>query len=712
MMAKIRVGTSPPLRTDKNSVSFASSSAPPQTINVSGGATPYSVTGCDGVVSATVNGSAIALAPTAAGSCLLTIADVSSPSLTTTVSINVAAGAPTMSLSPNSISFANPTAPPLNVTIVGGKPPYALGGCDNIAGGSVAARTLSVTPKAAGVCSLVVTDANNAAASLAVSVNAAPTGSAQDNPTFHQNAGRTGWYAAETALTTANVASTSFARVGTLTVPSGAAGLSKVYAQPLYASNEPTSDGLMHNLVIVAGSSGQLYAYDDQTLAVVWHHDFTGPGVVPQPWTDSGCTDVSPYEAITSTPVIDRALDRMFVVVGTDDNGTPVMRIHAISLSSGAELGTPTVIAQTVAHGGTTASFSPLYNFARAALLEANGSVYVSFGSHCDYKAATTHGWLFAFDAKTLKMSAYLDDTNGPQTGVQLGSAWMSGYGPAADASGNVYVATGNGAYDGIASFSMSVLKLPGNLDLAAHDSFTPATQAKDSAYDLDLGSGGVMLLPDQNAPARHQLIAGGKCSYHDAGVHQNCWKFILNRDRLGGFATSNTGALWAGDTGGWMLGGPAYFQDAAGVAHIIYGGQPLYDYALREPAGGPPSLSASTYANVGCLVCSAGGGSQPIVSSNGVRSGTAIAWAVKANPTAGGTLGLFAFDALKMGKPLFYADTGGWYPASGNTRVGNAFISPLVANGKVYAPYEGGVAVFGLRSTALRQARRLEGKR
>jgi len=147
-------------------------------------------------------------------------------------------------------------------------------------------------------------------------------------------------------------------------------------------------------------------------------------------------------------------------------------------------------------------------------------------------------------------------------------------------------------------------------------------------------------------------------------------------------------------------------------VAHIIYGGQPLYDYTLREPAGEPPSLSASTYANVGCLVCAAGGGSQPIVSSNGVRSGTAIAWAVKANPTAGGTLGLFAFDALKMGKPLFYADTGGWYPASGNTRVGNAFISPLVANGKVYAPYEGGVAVFGLRSTALRQARRLGGKR
>ncbi len=114
-------------------------------------------------------------------------------------------------------------------------------------------------------------------------------------------------------MTTANVASTSFARVGTLTVPSGAAGLSKVYAQPLYASNEPTSDGLMHNLVIVAGSSGQLYAYDDQTLAVVWHHDFTGPGVVPQPWTDTGCTDVSPYEAITSTPIIDRTLDRMFV---------------------------------------------------------------------------------------------------------------------------------------------------------------------------------------------------------------------------------------------------------------------------------------------------------------------------------------------------------------------------------------------------------------
>ena len=706
MMAKIRVGTSPPLGTDKNSVSFASSSAPPQTINVSGGTAPYSVTGCDGVANATVNGSAIALAPVAAGSCLLTIADASSPSLTATVDVTVTAGAPTMTLSPNAVSFADPTASPLNVTIVGGTAPFALGGCAGIAGASITARTLSVTPQSAGACSLVVSDVNNVSASLAVSVNAAPATTAQDNLTFHHDTARSGWYAAETALTTGNVNASAFGLRGTLVAPSGMPAMSKVVAQPLFASNEPTADGLTHNLVLVASTSAQVYAYDDQTFALVWHHDFTGPGVVPQPWTDSGCADINPVYGIVGTPVIDRKRDRMYVVVATDENGTPAMRLHALSLATGADAVAPTAIAQTIARaGGGTTSVSPLNNMNRSALLEANGNVYVALASHCDFASATTHGWMLSYDASTLRVTGSLAETNGVTSrNLYLGDPWMSGFGPAADAQGNVYFATGNGAYNGTNDFAMSVIKVPGNLDLAAGSTFTPQSAQADSDHDLDLGSGGVVLFPDQPGPYPRQLLQGGKCSYNPTGGWP-CWKYVLNRDALGGQQSNNAGALGVQNVAGAMFGGPAYFRDAT-KQHVIYGGDPLIDFVVAPNANGVMTLAPSSQSSVGCLICRDSGGSQPVVSSNGTTSGTAIVWVIKGNPPTGGPLTLYAFDALKMGAPLFFGQAGSWTVSSGASYVASALTSPTVANGRVYVPVDGGVAVFGLKSNAMTMSR------
>jgi len=699
MMAKIRVGTSPPLGTDKNGVSFASSSAPPQTVNVSGGTAPYSVTGCDGVANATVNGSAIALAPVAAGSCLLTIADASSPSLTTNISINVAAGAPTMTLSPNAVSFADPTASPLNVTIAGGAAPYAFAGCAGIASGSVTAQTLTVTPRTAGACSIVVTAANNAVASLAVSVNASPVTSAQDNLTFHRDAARTGWYAAEAALTTSNVNAATFGLLRTLTAPSGVPAMNKVIAQPLFVSNQPVSGGTTHNLVLVASTSGQIYAFDDRTYALVWHHDFTRPGVVPQPWTDSGCGDINPTYGIVGTPVIDRRLDRLYVVVAADDNGTPAMRIHALSLVTGADAVAPSDVAQTIARvGGGTTSISPLNNMNRAALLEANGNVYVALGSHCDNASATTHGWILSYDASSLRMTGSAAETNGVVARNQyLGDAWMSGFGPAADAQGNVYLATGNGAYAGASNIAMSVIKLPGNLDLAAASTFSPQSAQVDSNYDLDLGSGGVMLFPDQPGPFPHQLLQGGKCSYNAAGGWP-CWKYVLDRDALGGHQSNNAGALGVQNIAGAMFGGPAYFRDATNQ-HVVYGGNPLIDFIAAPNAKGAIVLTPSARSSVGCFICRDSGGSQPIVSSNGTVAGTAIVWAIKGNPPGGGPLSLYAFDAIKMGAPLFSANAGVWSVAGGASYVGSALTSPTVANGRVYVPVDGGVAVFGLLS-------------
>ena len=111
-----------------------------------------------------------------------------------------------------------------------------------------------------------------------------------------------------------------------------------------------------------------------------------------------------------------------------------------------------------------------------------------------------------------------------------------------------------------------------GNLNLAGATYFAPIQAAADSGADGDLGSGGVILLPDQSGTLPHLLVACGKCSANNLG----CFKYILNRDVMGGQQTGNACALLSANTGGGIWGGPAFFGDANGVGHIVYGGSPL----------------------------------------------------------------------------------------------------------------------------------------
>jgi FtsP/CotA-like multicopper oxidase with cupredoxin domain len=701
MMAKIRVGVAPPLSLSATSASFSSSTAGVQSVAIAGGAAPYGLTGCNGVAEAALSGSSITIAPVAAGACVLTVSDSSSPSITATVSISVAATASSMTLSQKSVGFSAPGSAAAAITINGGTAPYTASGCTNIVNTTVTGALLSVAPVGVGTCTLAVTDANGLSTTLSVAVNATVTPvSPLDNLTFHQNPGRTGWYSNETTLTTSNVNSTTFGQIGTLTAPTGMPALGKVYAQPLFAANELSVDGNTHNLVIVAGAAGQIYAFDENTHAVVWERSFTNAaaGIRQQLWSDTGCADVNPDVGIVGTPVIDRTLDRLFVVVATMENGTPYTRIHAIGLGNGNDVVTPTVISGSVvlATGGI-ASISSLKNMNRSALLEANSNIYVALGSHCDAYGSSTHGWVLAYSASTLQETGSLVDLSNENDGTNffLGSPWMGGFGPAADAQGNVYFATGNGPFDGINAFSMSVMKLPGNLNLGAASSFTPIQEAADSLADADLGSGGVMVLPDQPGSAPHIAIAGGKCS-----TVGGCFKYVLNRDALGGKQTNNAGALWSGSTGGGIWGGPAYFVDSNGTPHVVYGtGGPLNTYNLNLS---PFSLSiqSSVYVANNCLECR-DAGSQPIVSSNGTTAGSAIVWALKTPGNSGGTISLYAFNAINMSSILFYGPAGTWNPGGGASTISGALVSPLVTDGRVYVPTDGSVSIFGLLSSS-----------
>ena len=93
--------------------------------------------------------------------------------------------------------------------------------------------------------------------------------------------------------------------------------------------------------------------------------------------------------------------------------------------------------------------------------------------SHCD--GGPYHGWLFAYDAATfVQKSVYVTTPNGG-----LGGFWMSGAGVAADASGNIFIASGNGDFDTTnvpaKETSDTILKLgTTNQILTQLDYFTP----------------------------------------------------------------------------------------------------------------------------------------------------------------------------------------------------------------------------------------------
>jgi FtsP/CotA-like multicopper oxidase with cupredoxin domain len=701
MMAKILVGTGPPLITSNSSLTFATPAAAAQSVTISGGVQPYSVSGCAKVATGSLFVGTLNVTPVAQGSCFFTITD--SNGLVATVAVTVGAGPSAINVSPNTISFTSPSAAAQSASVSGGTSPYSVSGCGGIAKAAInnTDNGVNVSPVATGSCSLTISDSASNTASLAVSVNSASSASGAENITFHHDTGRTGWFNDELTLNTNNVASSSFKLLGTLTPPQGMPAFGKVYAEPLYVQNQTTSDdGHQHNLVIVATSTDQVYAFDEGTGAVHWETNYTNPaaGITQQSYLDTGCDDMNPNIGITGTPVIDRALDRLYVVVPTKENGVFHLRLHALSLVTGADIVPAVEVTATLALAtGGTATVNAEYNYNRAALLEANGNIYVGLTSHCDFNSHATHGWMISYSASSLAQTGnILDATSAATTsGVFLGSIWMSGYGPAADAAGNIYFATGNGAYNGANDFAMTALRMPGDLDITKASTFTPFGEAADSQADCDLAAGGVILLPNVSGAHPHLMIVGGKCGAGTAkGGSQGYQKYVLNRDSLGGFQANDAGALWHASTAGPMWGGPATFQDANGTNYIVYGGgQPISTYKLGL---NPIQLTTQSAANVGCLECR-DAGSQPVVSSNGTAPGTAVVWALKTPTNSGGTITLYAFDALNMSRTLFSGTAGTWTKTPAAAYIAGALVSPTIANGRVYVPTDGAVAVFGL---------------
>jgi len=456
-----------------------------------------------------------------------------------------------------------------------------------------------------------------------------------------------------------------------------------VVAQPLYVPNVTIPNVGTVNVTYVATAHDSVYAFNaDAPGAPLWQTSFLSLGVTTVPISAQGCTAVTNYTevGIAGTPVIDPATNTLYVVAktqeGTSAPYTYVFRLHALDITTGGEkFGGPVVITASVMNGTTQVSLATLSALQRPALLEVNESILIGFGSNgCD-KAA--HGWLLAYNSTTLQQQAVFNSSPAKQWGSSL---WMSGVGPAADSSGNIFLVTANGTFDintGGSDWGDSIMKLTlGASSFSVADSFTPFNQATMAQSDLDLGAGAAVLLPDPSpGPYPHLLVAAGKTGTI----------YLVNRDNMGKYDTGAGGTdavvqELPGAVGG-IWGAPVYWNNA-----IYFAGRSDYVKAFPFNNGQlttPPVQSNFAYTLTGI----------PSLSANGNNDG--ILWLV-VNGTGGTTL-LAAFNASTLQTNL-----GEIYNSSQNSArdaLGNVahFTIPLVSNGKVYVGTTTQVKVYGL---------------
>jgi hypothetical protein len=506
---------------------------------------------------------------------------------------------------------------------------------------------------------------------------------------YHNDLGRTGLNPNELTLTAGNVNSSAFGKIGTIPVN----GL--VDAEPLYVGNM-TVNGAKHNVLFVATEEDTVYAFDADSFAQLWSASMVAafPGEVPS--DDRGCGQVEPVIGITSTPVIDLSAGpngTIFVVaMSKDSNGNYHQRLHALDLTTGNDRLTAEQVQASAAGTGTgnsggTQTFAPGAYEERAALLLLNGMIYTTWTSHCDAPNYTS--WVLSFNESNLQLAHTLNLTaNGATQGGQEGGIWMAGSGPAADSSGNVYFLVGNGTFDttltnGFPSegdYGNSFMKLStaGNT-LAVNDYFTMSNACcgsnSESTQDVDLGSGGAMVLPDltDSQNTVHHLAVG-------AGKDSNM--YIVNRDNMGKFNASNDNAIYQeidGALSGGIWSAPAYFNNT-----IYYG--PVGGNLLAFPISNAVVGSASSETPTAFVYP----GATPSISSNGTSNG--IVWAIE----NGSTGVLHAYDATNLATELYNSNQAGTRDQF-STNTNDKFVTPLIANGKVYVGTPGAVVVFGL---------------
>ncbi|MBI2677233.1 MAG: Ig-like domain repeat protein [Candidatus Koribacter versatilis] len=549
---------------------------------------------------------------------------------------------------------------------------------DGIAGGNATVGTITgaglyTPPATVGAHNIVATSAADATVNDSSTLHVT---NYAGTFTFHNDNLRTGQNVDETVLTPANVRTATFGKLLSYSVDG------YVYAQPLYLANLAVPGQGFHNVVFVATEHNSVYAFDadGRSATPLWRVSFLSAGMTTVPNGDVNSGDLVPEIGITSTPVIDPATNTIYVVAKTKEPGpTYRFRLHALDVSTGAEkFGGPVILTATVNgtgdgnDGAGHVPFNTLRQHQRPALLLDHGIVYITFAAHGDVDPY--HGWVLAYNASTLaQVSTFNATPNESRAGI-----WQAGSGPAADAAGNVYVSTGNGTFNaslGGTGYGDAFVKLaaPGGV-MAVNDYFAPFNQATLESLDIDLGSSGPILLPDQSVGPAHLMVGAGK-----QGT-----VYVVDRDNMGHFnAAADTQIVQAlpGAIGN-AFGTPAFFN-----GRLYYHGNKdvLKAFTL---SGGAFSASPSAQSNVTFNFP----GSTPSVSSNGTANG--IVWELEVDGfSGGGPAVLFAWDATNLSQ-LYSSSSSGARDVAGPAV---KFTTPTVANGKVYVGTQTQLNIYGL---------------
>ncbi len=601
-----------------------------------------------------------------------------------TLTVNAAPVAPSITQQPSNQSVTAGQTATFSVTAAGTTPlAYQWQqGTTAISGATSASYTTPATTTSnnGAQFSVVVSNPQGKATSNAatLTVNAAPPATT-DVLTYHNDTARTGQNLTETTLTTSNVTSANFGKLGFYSVD----GL--VDAEPLYASSVPVPSNGTHNLLIVPTENDSVYAFDADSGSTIWQITTLKPGETAS--DNRGCGQVTPEIGVTSTPVIDRTQGpngAVYVVaMSKDGSGNYYQRLHALDLALGTELFNGPVDIEATYPGigdntnGTSVVFDPKQYKERAALLLLNGVIYTSWASHCDIRPYT--GWIMGYSESTLAQTSVLNVTpNGNE-----GAIWMAGAGLAADSLSNIYFLDANGDFDttvnaeGFPSdgdYGNAFMKLSTTSnELAVADFFEMDNEASENGSDTDLGSGGTIVLPD--------LTDGSGNTWHLAvGAGKDSNLYLVNRDSMGKFSANKSSIYQelAGALPGGVFAMPAYFNST-----IYYGsvGSPIQAFTITN-AKLPTSATAQTSNSFGYP------GATPSISANGTSNG--IVWAVENTSPAV----LHAYNASTLIELYNSNQASGGRDQFG---AGNKFITPMIVNGKVFVGTTNGVAVFGL---------------
>jgi len=519
--------------------------------------------------------------------------------------------------------------------------------------------------------------------------------------TYHFDNTRDGANTNEIVLTPANVNTNTFFRLFTYPVDA------EVYAQPLYMANVAMTGQGTHNVLFVATENDTVYAFDaDSNLGtnggLLWQTNL-GISVTSALFGTRYYHNVlNPLFGITGTPVIDPVAGTIYVdalTCSAPDTTNIFHYIHALNIADGMERPyCPVLVTASVPGHGVDSingvvTFSATNNDSRPALTLAGGMLYVAFSSFGD--TDPFHGWVIGFNATNLQQVTNFAFATTPNAttnafGVNAGEAsiWMGGNGLCVDSNNNLYFETGNGSFSANTNggdYGDSFVKLSSSNGLVVADYFAPSNQASMAANDLDLGSGGPILLPDSVGSAAHPhlMIGAGK-----EGTF-----YLVDRDNLGRFSSTTNSIVQTAEnvmSGTW--GTPAYFN------HWIYNqseGDVLRAFSITNGVMSSSPVSQST-------VSIGGTGYAPTISANGTSN--AIVWVIDAgayeqgannnsSDTSSGPSILRAFNATNLSQQLYNSSLKASDVAPGAVKYPVA----TIADGKVFVGGDFGVAVYGI---------------